>query len=569
MNFSLPGLVDDYLTLKPNYTELVLATIIDTEGSTYRKAGARMLITGGQECYGLLGGDELHKAVLAGTGPVFNTRSIQILHFDASHTGAGNLALELEPGAGVTVLLEYLFSDDKYNTMELLFRGLKLKQAVLATICESSIEDFIPGTNILIPDQEAIEGTPEQNYYLAMADIAAQIRDSGTSSLESCISGDGSFTAFYDIITPAPHLLIIGAGPDAVPLLRLAQALDWRVTIADTRESFTRSGQLATADRLLTLEPEELPSQADLDDIDAVVIMTHRLDLDERYLRSLQGQTGLRYIGLLGTARRREKLLQALARQPQTPDARIYGPAGLDLGGRSPEQIALSIVSEIQAVLNHRPGSHLAGPAGRTGTAQTPPAVSDEDLFAMIMAAGGSRRFGGIKQLIELDGRSLLKRIVDTATHTLENRVKVVLGLKSNKLQRETDGYDVEVVVNKDWENGIASSLRAGIGALPASCKGVLITFCDQPLINETHLRQMIAAWKQQPDRIIASEYADTIGVPVIFPRRYFQDILELKGDTGAKSVIENNLDNVVRILLPEAEVDIDTQEDLINILKK
>ena len=175
MNISLPGLVEDYLTLKPNHTELVLATIIDTEGSTYRKVGARMLITGEQECYGLLGGDELHKAVLAGAEPVFNTRSIQVLRFDANHNEAGNLALELEAGAGITVLLEYLFSNDKYNTMELLLRGLKLKQVVLATICESSIEDFIPGTNILIPYQETVTGTPEQNYYLAMADIAVQI----------------------------------------------------------------------------------------------------------------------------------------------------------------------------------------------------------------------------------------------------------------------------------------------------------------------------------------------------------------------------------------------------------
>lgn len=569
MYFSLPGLVDNYLSLKPNHTELVLATIIDTEGSTYRKAGARMLITADLQCYGLLGGDELHKAVLAGAGPVFNARDIQVLQFDANHTETGNLGLELEPGAGVTVLLEYLFSNDKYNTMELLLRGLRLKQAVLATICESSIEDFVPGTNILITNQETITENQGQSYYLAMADIADQIRRTGRSSLESCISGDGSFTAFYDTITSAPHLLIIGAGPDAVPLVYLARAMNWTVTIADTRKSFTGSGLLAPADQVLTLQPEELPSQVDLDEIDAAVIMTHRLDLDEHYLRALQGRTGLKYIGLLGTSRRREKLLQALALQPAAPDARIFGPAGLDLGGHSPEQIALSIVSEIQAVLNNRPGGHLAEPAGTTERPQSSPAVSEEDLFVMIMAAGGSRRFGGIKQLIELDGKSLLKRVIDTATQTLGNRVKVVLGLKSNKLQREADGYDVEVVVNRDWENGIASSLRAGIGALPERCKGVLIIFCDQPLINQTHLQQMIETWKQQHDKIISSEYADTIGVPVIFPRRYFQDILELEGDTGAKSIIENNLDNVVRISIPEAEVDIDTQEDLINILKK
>lgn len=565
MNFTLPGLVDDYQTLKHDHTELVLATIVDTEGSTYRKAGARMLVTADGVCHGVLGGDELHKAVIGGARPVFKTKTIQILDFGARHKDEADLAMELEPGARVTVMLEYLSPADHYNPMELLAKGLQLKDAVLVTICESAIEDFIPGTNILITRKETMDSNTGHGYYLAMSDIAQQVISSGHSSQESCITGEGSFTAFYDIISPAPHLLVIGAGPDAIPVLRLARALDWTVTIVDTRQSCTRSVHLAAANQVLTLEPAELPARVDLDTIDAVVIMTHRLDLDEQFLQTLQGRTELKYIGLLGTERRREKLLQALALDPDVTGEKIYGPVGLDLGARSPEQIALSILSEIQAVLNNGSGGRLSGPGPRT---EATPAINEDDLFAVIMAAGGSRRFGGIKQLLELDGKSLLKRVVDTTTKTLGNRVKLVLGIKPNKLQREADGYDIEIVVNRDWENGIASSLRAGIKSLPAHCKGALIVFCDQPRINEQHLRQMIDAWKQQPTRIIACSYAGTQGVPVIFPSNYFASILELQGDNGAKSIIEKNPDNLTLIPVPEAEIDIDTQEDLIKILK-
>lgn len=201
--------------------------------------------------------------------------------------------------------------------------------------------------------------------------------------------------------------------------------------------------------------------------------------------------------------------------------------------------------------------------------ADTVPSASENDMFAVVLAAGGGRRFGGIKQLLELDGKSLLKRVVETASNSLDNRVKLVLGIKPNILLQEADGFDIEIVVNKDWENGIASSLRAGIKALPAHCKGALIIFCDQPLINEAHLRQLIDAWKQNHSKIIASSYEDTIGVPVIFPREYFPSILQLKGDSGAKSIIEKNLKNVFTVSIPEAAVDIDTQEDLIKILSK
>lgn len=566
MNFSLPGLVDDYQTLKRDHAELVLATIIDTEGSTYRKSGARMLITGDNVCHGVLGGDELHKAVVTGVRNVLNSKIMQILDFDAEHHDTGDLAMELEPGARVSVMLEYLSPDDHYNPMELLAKGLQLKDAVLVTVCESGAEDFLPGTNVLITQKETMDNNAGQGYYVAMSDIAEQVRNNGRSSLESCVSGEGSFTAFYDIITPSPHLLIIGAGPDTVPVLRLARVMDWTVTIADARESFTRSDQLSAANQVLTLEPDELPARVDLDNIDAVVIMTHRLDLDERYLQYLRGRTGLKYIGLLGTKRRRERLLQALALEPEVTGENIFGPVGLDLGARSPEQIALSLISEIQAVLNNSSGGRLSDPGPRSNTV---PSIDDGDLYAIIMAAGGSRRFGGIKQLLELDGKSLLKRAIDITTGILGNRVKLVLGIKPNKLQREADGYDIEIVVNRDWENGIASSLRAGIKSLPASCKGALIVFCDQPKINEKHLRQLIDAWKLQPTRIIACSYADTQGVPVIFPSSYFASILELQGDTGAKSILEKNSDNLTLLTVPEAEIDIDTQEDLINILKK
>ena len=195
--------------------------------------------------------------------------------------------------------------------------------------------------------------------------------------------------------------------------------------------------------------------------------------------------------------------------------------------------------------------------------------TSIDELHAIVLAAGGSTRFGGIKQLLELDGKSMLKRAVETATSVMDERVVLVLGLRANKLQREISQYNIDIVLNENWEKGMASSLKTGIETLPKNCRGVLIIFCDQPLITEQHLKKLIDLWLQDQSKIVAGSYAGTLGVPVLFPSSYFQNILELSGDKGAKSILHENEDKVLFLALPEAEIDIDTQEDVIEILKK
>jgi CTP:molybdopterin cytidylyltransferase MocA len=195
--------------------------------------------------------------------------------------------------------------------------------------------------------------------------------------------------------------------------------------------------------------------------------------------------------------------------------------------------------------------------------------LADYQLFAIVLAAGGSSRFQGIKQLVELEGKSLLKRTVETACNILDDRVKVVLGLKALKLKRELAGLNVEIIMNDAWQAGLSTSLQAGINALPDDCSGVLVIFCDQPLIREQQIQALIALWNRDRTRIIASAYAGIQGVPVIFPRKYFHEFSDLTGDSGAKSILNRHPDEIVPLPLPEAETDIDTQADLLEILTR
>jgi CTP:molybdopterin cytidylyltransferase MocA len=296
--------------------------------------------------------------------------------------------------------------------------------------------------------------------------------------------------------------------------------------------------------------------------------MTHKLEFDQRYLAQLV-QNPPAYIGLLGPAGRQRQLLQGLGDAAAALESRVYGPVGLDIGAELPEEIAISLIAEVQAVLRGGQGGHLSHkatvkPADTAATAQ----ADITDLYAVILAAGGSTRFGAMKQLLEFDGRSLLRQATEKAGALLGDRVVVVHGPKATSCQRELAGMPVQHVVNENWETGMASSLRAGIKALPDQCGGALIMLCDQPLIETAHLGQMLDAWSGDTSRIVVAHYGGVHGVPAIIPRRCFDELLDLSGDRGARPLLDAHREELCAVPLEEAGLDIDTPADFEALLR-
>ena len=144
-------------------------------------------------------------------------------------------------------------------------------------------------------------------------------------------------------------------------------------------------------------------------------------------------------------------------------------------------------------------------------------------LFAIVLAAGESRRFGSQKQLVRIAGRPLLHTAVTRASEVTGSAVIVVLGCGAAELGALLKHSPGSIVINQEWREGLSSSIRAGIARLPLTCAGAMLLLADQPLVSADDLRRLAGTWRKQPQYIAAALYSGTTGVPAIFPRSLFQ----------------------------------------------
>lgn len=272
----------------------MLATVYETRGSTYSKAGEHMLV----------GADGVFRGMLSGG----------CLEGDL----AARARAVIESGRSQTVTYDLAQDDELWG---------------MGVGCDGLIRVLLQAL------------TPE-NAYAPFADMAEVLR--GAKAAEFRLSlGEDEGDELLVLVEPPPAILVLGAGLDAVPVVRFAAEMGWRVTVADHRPAYIESGNFPGAEAHCCVPADELARELELSRFDMAIVMSHHLASDRSYLRALAG-TDLVYIGLLGPRARRERLLLELGDAAGTLAGRLHGPAGIDIGGRGPAPIALSIVAEMQ-----------------------------------------------------------------------------------------------------------------------------------------------------------------------------------------------------------------------------
>jgi len=180
----------------------------------------------------------------------------------------------------------------------------------------------------------------------------------------------------------------------------------------------------------------------------------------------------------------------------------------------------------------------------------------------IILAAGSSSRLGRPKQLLELDGNTLLQKSVITALAISKN-VIVVLGANEKLIQPTISQFPIQIILNKKWAEGMSSSIRAGMSILEnRNCEAVLIMLCDQPFVDAILLEKMISVFKKSELPIVAAEYEKKLGVPAIFDVSFFPKLKTLEGQKGAKALIISNLKKTKHFFFKKGKIDIDTEKD-------
>ena len=187
--------------------------------------------------------------------------------------------------------------------------------------------------------------------------------------------------------------------------------------------------------------------------------------------------------------------------------------------------------------------------------------MKNSETAIIILAAGNSSRLGLPKQLLPYKNKSFLRLIAEKALEVRPLEVVAVLGFASDRMQQELQDLHIRVVMNHEWMEGIASSIRAGINAVDPRAEGALISLCDQPAVTSELLSQLISLCSHEKP-IAATEYNQILGVPACFDSSIFPELLQLQGDAGAKRVIGRDRSRVETHFFPQASIDIDTLED-------
>ena len=337
---------------------LVLGTVIATEGSTYRKPGAMMLIAADSSYHGLISGGCLEADLASHAREVFADGNTRKVCYDMSHGDDFAWGLGLGCDGVIHLMLQRLDGNSGFGFLATLEQAWEAKSSgLLSLVTASSDPGFTAGGFALHCGAEFNAGEPElmQSMHSPEGSLFSSGHDMSRRYWQDAIeTGRGKVDVLLIPVMPPPAILICGAGHDALPVARLAVEMGWRCTIVDHRPGFARTDRFPASCSIRVLQTDELSAVIDLERIDAAILMTHHLGHDRSYLSQVVEAT-VSYIGLLGPRARRDRLLDEIG----ASDVHVHGPAGLDIGAEMPESIALSIIAEIHAFLNRRDGSML------------------------------------------------------------------------------------------------------------------------------------------------------------------------------------------------------------------
>ncbi len=341
--------------------QMVLATIIDVRGSTYRRAGARLLITQSGRQTGNISGGCLEGDVAVVAAEVLEQRTPRVMMYDLTADDDAVWGLGLGCNGAIEVFVEPTSGDDS------LWRAARStldsdEAVVIATVVEGTVA-VPPGRRIVIESNGRRQGSlGDPSADAETGRLAQEAFADLRSRTHTVTTPAGVLRLFVEVLHPAMRLVVCGAGHDAIPVVRFASQLGWRVLVVDRREAFLNHERFPNAAGFVRTEFPRAATAVPADAHTSVLIMTHNYIHDRDLLRAFL-PTEAAYLGMLGPRARTDKILRELEAEgvaiTDYRRAQIFGPVGLDIGSETPDEIAVAALGEILAVARGREGGFL------------------------------------------------------------------------------------------------------------------------------------------------------------------------------------------------------------------
>ncbi|MXV16071.1 XdhC family protein [Hufsiella ginkgonis] len=345
-----------YRKIDFNRQKAALATVVLVEGSSYRRPGARMLITDDGNLTGAISGGCLEGDALRRARLVMHQGEPTIVTYDTTDEDDAALGVGLGCQGVIHILIEPLDAGDPHNPAELLRIARSERQsAVIVTLFSlSGKRGALPGTCGVYTQKSGFvfRGMPPGKVQQQVESDTLSAMETGSSIVNS-YGEQGQFTGFIEFARPAIALVVLGAGNDVIPLTEMAYVLGWEVTVIDGRPAYAKAERFPLARRVVVARPAQVPDHCVPDARTFFVLMTHNYNYDLAALKELLNHR-VTYIGVLGPRKKMQRMLLETGEHPN-----IYGPVGLDIGAEAAEEIALSIIAEIKMVDGKRNSGSL------------------------------------------------------------------------------------------------------------------------------------------------------------------------------------------------------------------
>lgn len=327
---------------------LALGVLVHTDGSTYRKPGALILIAADGEYVGLISGGCLEGDLREHARAVITGGTAREVRYDMRGTDELLWGLGLGCEGAMRILLLQSGPANGWEPLAHLAASYATHTPTAVGIVVESSSAELPAGSVAVPAQASRSANMPTS--LSAPPVQAALARTAQSGQSQWLQ-EASWRMFVVPLALPPRIVLLGAGPDAAPVVDFAARLDWKVTLTDHRPAYAVAAHFPAAERVVLARPEQVPAALELDSFGAAVVMSHHLPSDLAYLKVLAA-SAIPYVGLLGPAVRRERLLAELGSDARSLNQRLHAPVGLPLGGRTPESIALAIVAQLHAFLH-------------------------------------------------------------------------------------------------------------------------------------------------------------------------------------------------------------------------